>query len=82
MMNEAGAAMAAITPLSPRMASNMVAPMLKLLGVQGTGGSTSASDSFDKLREANVDYVQGYTVGEPVPIDSLIPEAMKKQQFG
>ena len=29
---------------------------------------------FDKLREANVDFVQGYTVGKPVPIDSLLPE--------
>ncbi|MEM7564303.1 MAG: EAL domain-containing protein [Pseudomonadota bacterium] len=28
---------------------------------------------FDKLREANVDYIQGYTVGKPVNIDSLVP---------
>ncbi|MCP4331259.1 MAG: EAL domain-containing protein [Gammaproteobacteria bacterium] len=27
---------------------------------------------FDKLREANVDYVQGYTVGKPVSIDTLV----------
>jgi diguanylate cyclase (GGDEF)-like protein/PAS domain S-box-containing protein len=27
---------------------------------------------FDKLREADVDFVQGYTVGKPVPIDSLV----------
>jgi diguanylate cyclase (GGDEF)-like protein/PAS domain S-box-containing protein len=26
---------------------------------------------FDKLREANVDYAQGYTVGRPVSIDTL-----------
>jgi len=27
---------------------------------------------FDKLREANVDYIQGYTVGKPVSIESLL----------
>ena len=27
---------------------------------------------FDKLREADVDYVQGYTVGKPVSIDTLV----------
>jgi len=27
---------------------------------------------FDKLREANVDYIQGYTVGKPVPIQTLL----------
>ena len=39
---------------------------------------------FEKLREANVDYVQGYTVGEPVSIDSLVIAApsKKQQQFG
>ena len=36
---------------------------------------------FDKLREANVDYVQGYTVGKPVSIDTLVElhQADKKQ---
>ncbi len=27
---------------------------------------------FDKLREANVDYIQGYTVGKPVSIQTLV----------
>jgi diguanylate cyclase (GGDEF)-like protein/PAS domain S-box-containing protein len=27
---------------------------------------------FDKLREANVDYIQGYTVGRPVAIETLL----------
>ena len=27
---------------------------------------------FEKLREANVDYVQGYTVGRPVAIQTLL----------
>ncbi len=27
---------------------------------------------FDRLRDANVDYIQGYTVGRPVPIETLI----------
>jgi len=36
---------------------------------------------FDKLREANVDYVQGYTVGKPVSIDTLVKlhQADRKQ---
>jgi EAL domain-containing protein (putative c-di-GMP-specific phosphodiesterase class I) len=29
---------------------------------------------FDKLREANVDYIQGYTVGKPVAIQTLLEE--------
>ena len=29
---------------------------------------------FNKLREANVDYIQGYQVGKPVPIESLVEE--------
>ncbi len=36
---------------------------------------------FDKLRQANVDYIQGYTVGRPAPIESLLnlnePEKQK-----
>jgi len=36
---------------------------------------------FEKLREANVDYVQGYTIGKPVGIQSLVDkdEAAKQQ---
>jgi len=37
---------------------------------------------FEKLREANVDYVQGYTVGKPVSIDSLVTITPDKHQFG
>ena len=29
---------------------------------------------FDKLREANVDYIQGYTVGKPVAIQTLLEQ--------
>jgi EAL domain-containing protein (putative c-di-GMP-specific phosphodiesterase class I) len=29
---------------------------------------------FNKLREANVDYIQGYQVGEPVSIKTLVEE--------
>ena len=29
---------------------------------------------FEKLREANVDYVQGYTVGKPMAIDTLLEQ--------
>jgi EAL domain-containing protein (putative c-di-GMP-specific phosphodiesterase class I) len=38
---------------------------------------------FDKLREANVDYAQGYTVGRPVSIDTLVElERVKHKQAG
>jgi diguanylate cyclase (GGDEF)-like protein/PAS domain S-box-containing protein len=37
---------------------------------------------FEKLREANVDYVQGYTIGRPVPIDSLVAVQPGKRQAG
>ncbi|MDF0600267.1 molybdopterin-dependent oxidoreductase [Psychromarinibacter sp. C21-152] len=52
MAAEAGAAMAALTPISAAMAEAVAGGAMKLFGVQGTGGSTSAPDSFDKLREA------------------------------
>jgi len=29
---------------------------------------------FDRLRDANVDYIQGYTVGRPVSIDTLVTD--------
>jgi len=38
---------------------------------------------FDKLREANVDYIQGYTVGKPVSIESILSlEEPGKQKAG
>ena len=37
---------------------------------------------FHKLREANVDYVQGYAIGRPVPIDNLIRLEPGNQQTG
>jgi diguanylate cyclase (GGDEF)-like protein/PAS domain S-box-containing protein len=38
---------------------------------------------FEKLREANVDYVQGYTVGKPVSIDTLVElHQVDKKQVG
>ena len=32
---------------------------------------------FDRLRDANVDYIQGYTVGRPVAIETLLDETDK-----
>jgi EAL domain-containing protein (putative c-di-GMP-specific phosphodiesterase class I) len=29
---------------------------------------------FNKLREANVDYIQGYQVGKPVSIQTLVED--------
>ncbi len=39
---------------------------------------------FDKLREANVDYIQGYTVGKPVSIQTLVEgdAAIVKEKAG
>ena len=35
---------------------------------------------FSKLREANIDYIQGYHVGRPVPIETLEPDAGKSKK--
>lgn len=37
---------------------------------------------FDKLREANVDYIQGYTVGRPVDIKTLLEVDTQAEQAG
>ena len=38
---------------------------------------------FDRLREANVDYAQGYTVGRPVSIDTLVAsDQLPHKQLG
>jgi len=37
---------------------------------------------FEKLREANVDYVQGYTIGKPVGIQSLVDKDEAAKQEG
>jgi EAL domain-containing protein (putative c-di-GMP-specific phosphodiesterase class I) len=37
---------------------------------------------FEKLREANVDYVQGYTIGKPVAIQSLVDKDEAAKQEG
>ena len=38
---------------------------------RGIAEFVESDTMFDKLREADVDFVQGYTVGKPVPIDTL-----------
>ncbi|MEM8880514.1 MAG: xanthine dehydrogenase family protein [Pseudomonadota bacterium] len=50
--SEAGADLAAVTPLPAAFLENAINTVAKLTGLQGTGGSTSVPDSFDKLREA------------------------------
>ena len=49
---EAAAALAATSPMSQAIAHSLASAATKVLGVQGTGGSTSVPDSFQKLREA------------------------------
>ena len=36
---------------------------------------------FDRLRDANVDYIQGYTVGRPAAIETLLDEPGKADLF-
>ena len=35
---------------------------------------------FGRLREANIDYIQGYYVGRPVPIESLVLDIDKSKK--
>ena len=37
---------------------------------------------FNKLREANVDYIQGYQVGKPVSINTLVEQEPDLEQVG
>lgn len=50
--DEAAADFSRIAPLPEGTLHSIISAMLKVLGVQGTGGSTSVADSFDKLRIA------------------------------
>ncbi|HKL70233.1 xanthine dehydrogenase family protein molybdopterin-binding subunit [Salibaculum sp.] len=43
---------AALTPLAAETVRGPMGAALKIAGIQGTGGSTAAADSFDKLRQA------------------------------
>jgi diguanylate cyclase (GGDEF)-like protein/PAS domain S-box-containing protein len=42
------------------------------LGMEVIAEFVESDTMFDKLREANVDYIQGYTVGKPVSIETLL----------
>ncbi|MBF9031682.1 molybdopterin-dependent oxidoreductase [Rhodobacterales bacterium HKCCE3408] len=50
--NDAAEDLARIAPLSAAALHGIIFSAIKVLGVQGTGGSTSVADSFDKLRQA------------------------------
>ncbi|MEL6817504.1 MAG: molybdopterin cofactor-binding domain-containing protein [Pseudomonadota bacterium] len=50
--DEAAETFAALLPLPATVLHAMLSPTLKLVGLQGTGGSTSAPDSWVKLRTA------------------------------
>jgi len=50
--DEASADFARIAPLPEGTLHSVIGAVVKVLGVQGTGGSTSVPDSFDKLRTA------------------------------
>ena len=50
--DEAAADFARIAPLPEGTLHSVIGAVVKVLGVQGTGGSTSVPDSFDKLRTA------------------------------
>jgi isoquinoline 1-oxidoreductase beta subunit len=50
--DEASVAFAAVTPIPAAVLSTAIGSVIKLAGVQATGGSSSVPDSFDKLRKA------------------------------
>jgi diguanylate cyclase (GGDEF)-like protein/PAS domain S-box-containing protein len=47
------------------------------LGMEVIAEFVESDTMFDKLREANVDYIQGYTVGKPVAIETLLEDLDK-----
>ena len=66
-----------LIPRAPRRSGRRVydpsvLDRLALIDLAKSAGFTVAE--FNKLREANVDYIQGYQVGKPVPIESLIED--------
>jgi len=50
--DEAAQVFSALTPLPATILHAMLSPVTKLIGIQGTGGSTSTPDSWIKLRAA------------------------------
>lgn len=44
------------------------------LGMKVIAEFVESDSMFDRLRDANVDYIQGYTVGKPVDIQTLLAE--------
>ncbi|MEL6582610.1 MAG: molybdopterin cofactor-binding domain-containing protein [Pseudomonadota bacterium] len=50
--DEAAEIMTALVPLPATVLHSMLTPVLKLSGIQGTGGSTSVPDTFVKFRAA------------------------------
>lgn len=50
--DEAAEVFSSLVPLPATVLHTMLSPVLKLVGLQGTGGSTSTPDSFVKLRAA------------------------------
>ncbi len=50
------------------------------LGMKVIAEFVESDTMFGKLREANIDYIQGYYVGEPVEIQSLEKKKIKRQK--
>ncbi len=42
------------------------------LGMKVIAEYVESDTLFDKLREANIDYIQGYSIGEPVNIEAIV----------
>ncbi len=80
MSDEAGVALSAITPLPANLAAGALDSVFKLIGLQGTGGSTSTPDSFDKLREAGA--VARETLKAAAAEETGVPVAELKTKSG
>jgi len=50
--------------------------MAHALGIETVAECAESSSVVEQLSRLGVDYVQGFAVGMPVPIESLIPRAI------
>ena len=77
---EAAADFSRITPLSAATLEPIIGSAVKMLGMQGTGGSTSVADSFDKLRTAGA--VARETLKAAAAAETGVPVADLRTEAG
>lgn len=80
MADEVGAGISATTPVPPAYASAAAGTIMKVLGFQGTGGSSSTPDSFVKLREAGA--MARETLKAAAAVETGVPVADLRTEAG